>query len=101
MRAVIDYLDKPPQRYTCYGKDDFGHPYDALASEDSDGAWVRFDDMDLYMLEGFQMMRELAMRLQFAETLLLRTGINEPLFQEYAGRYPIPMQWPTSNPEAK
>ncbi|MGA7811183.1 hypothetical protein [Bradyrhizobium sp.] len=32
----------------------------------------------------------LLLRLCFAESLILRTGINEALFQEYAARYPQP-----------
>jgi len=36
-------------------------------------------------------------RAQLAETLLLRTGINDALMQEYAARFPIPV--PQTLPE--
>lgn len=35
-----------PKRYRCYGKDDLGHEYDAMAYEDPDGDWIRLADFD-------------------------------------------------------
>jgi hypothetical protein len=48
---VIDYLDKPPQRYE--------HVSGAMV-ESATGAWVKFEDMNLYMFEGGQLMQQLA-----------------------------------------
>lgn len=50
---VIDYLDKPPQRYA--------HVFQKASGsremvEDPEGDWVKFEDMDLYMFEGAQLM---------------------------------------------
>jgi hypothetical protein len=33
-------------KYRCYGKDDFGHPYDAFSMKEHDGDWVRAEDHD-------------------------------------------------------
>ena len=33
-------------KYRCYGKDDFGDPYDALSMKDPYGEWVRAEDYD-------------------------------------------------------
>lgn len=33
-------------RYACYGKDDFGHPYDALSRQDPDGEWVLHEEFE-------------------------------------------------------
>lgn len=51
-RRMIDYLDKPPQRYA--------HVFQKASGsremvEDADGDWVKFEDMDLYMFEGGQL----------------------------------------------
>jgi hypothetical protein len=54
---VIDYLNKPPQRY------DIGLEGDICGAvldvkEHPTGEWVRFEDMDLYMFEGGQLMQQ-------------------------------------------
>ena len=87
---MIDYLDKPPQRYDHVFQKNSGS---REMVEDPQGEYVKYDDMDLYMFEGSEFMKLLAERVKFAETLLLRAGVNGPLFQEYASRYPMPMQW--------
>jgi hypothetical protein len=38
-------------KYRCYGKDDFGHPYDALSMKDEYGEWVRTEDYDTLAAE--------------------------------------------------
>lgn len=38
-------------KYRCYGKDDFGHPYDALSMKDEYGEWVRAEDYDAIAAE--------------------------------------------------
>jgi hypothetical protein len=38
-------------KYRCYGKDDFGHPYDALSMKDEYGEWVRSEDYDALAAE--------------------------------------------------
>lgn len=53
----IDYLDHPPQRY--------GHVFQKASGsremvEDPEGEWVKFDDMDLYMFEGGQLLQQAA-----------------------------------------
>ena len=40
-----------PKRYRCYGKDDLGHEYDAMAYEDPDGDWIRLADFDARIRE--------------------------------------------------
>lgn len=57
---MIDYLDKPPQRYK--------HTFQKASGsremvEHTEGKWVRFDDMDLYMFEGGQLMQQAATEL--------------------------------------
>jgi hypothetical protein len=34
------------KRYSCYGLDGLGYPYDALSTEDDDGDWVTFEQYD-------------------------------------------------------
>jgi len=58
---VIDYLDKPPPRYSL--------SYDQYLA-DPCGAWVKFTDMDLYMFEGGQLMLQSAARITVLETAL-------------------------------
>jgi hypothetical protein len=36
--------DGKVRRWYCYGKDDFGHKYNALCDEESDGEYVLADD---------------------------------------------------------
>lgn len=53
-RRMIDYLDKPPQRYNIGLEGDIcGAVLDV--KEHPTGEWVRFEDMDLYMFEGGQL----------------------------------------------
>jgi len=64
---VIDYLDRPPQRWR--------HEFQKASGsremvEDSDGEWVKFDDMDLYMFEGGQLM----LRLVSSQEALLQAA---------------------------
>lgn len=47
-RRMIDYLDKPPQRWHQLGAN-------GAFVERADGEWVKFEDMDLYMFEGGQL----------------------------------------------
>ena len=52
-QSTIDYLDKPPQRYTVdfsYGRYYF--------EPNATGDWVKFADMDAYMFEGAQLMQQ-------------------------------------------
>lgn len=54
----MDYLDKGPQRYLIgAGRDQDGKPI-LVTAPDPGGEWVRFEDMDLYMFEGGQLMRQ-------------------------------------------
>ena len=55
-QQVYDYLDHPPQRYSQWCAASHGHQM----MEKPDGAWVLFKDMDLYMLEGGQLMKQMA-----------------------------------------
>ena len=58
---MIDYLDNPPQRYAVYLGD---------MVESSEGEYVKFADMDLYMFEGAQLMARAITRLRELETAL-------------------------------
>lgn len=54
---VYDYLDHPPQRYR--------HQFQKASGSremvaDGEGEWVKFEDMDLYMLEGGELMKQMA-----------------------------------------
>jgi hypothetical protein len=42
MQREVSVVDK----YRCYGKDDLGHPYDALSMKDEFGDWVRQEDYE-------------------------------------------------------
>lgn len=53
---MIDYLDKPPQRYAHVFQRNSGSREMVEASE---GEWVKFEDMDLYMFEGGQLMQRM------------------------------------------
>jgi hypothetical protein len=66
---VSDYLDKPPQRY----KHEF-QKYSGSREmvEDADGEWVKFEDMDLYMFEGGQLMTQALARLKVYEDALTK-----------------------------
>jgi hypothetical protein len=52
---VYDYLDHPPQRYELVHKSYLGD----VMEEQKDGDWVKFEDMDLYMLEGGKLMQQM------------------------------------------
>jgi hypothetical protein len=51
-QQVVDYLDHPPQRYTFTGG--------SYVTDNPRGEWVKHADMDLYMLEGGQLMQQMA-----------------------------------------
>lgn len=51
----MDYLDKPPQRYDHVFQKNSGS---REMVEDDKGEYVKFDDMDLYMFEGAQLMQQ-------------------------------------------
>jgi hypothetical protein len=64
---MIDYLDKPPQRYK--------HEFQCNSGsremvEDAEGEWVKYQDMDLYMFEGAQGMLELLKRVKEMQAAL-------------------------------
>lgn len=58
---VIDYLNKPPQRFNLIAaRNERGIIEEPLA----DGKWVKFDDMDLFMFEGGELMKKLLAKQQ-------------------------------------
>lgn len=69
-QKTVDYLDHPPQRYDLRG---------LLRIKSPTGAWVKFQDMDDYMLEGGQLMvRMVESRRELLEALkrLVRSYVN-------------------------
>jgi len=67
MSDIIDYLNKPPQRYDHVFQKNSGS---REMVEDPKGEYVRFDDMDLYMFEGAQLMQEALAKLKRYEAAL-------------------------------
>lgn len=54
-QRIIDYLDKPPQRYDLVAaRNERG----VIELTEPNGKWVKFADMDLYMFEGSQLMMQ-------------------------------------------
>lgn len=64
---MIDYLDKPPQRYDHVFQKNSGS---REMVEDPQGEYVKFDDMDLYMFEGAQLMAQAVNRIRDAESII-------------------------------
>ena len=79
-QQVIDYLDTPPKRYDMDGD---GYPI-----EKPQGEWVKFQDMDNYMLEGGGYMRVLLAERQELERLQvhLSSGGRDPTEKCYSKR---------------
>jgi hypothetical protein len=81
-RRMIDYLDKPPQRYA--------HVFQKASGsremvEDADGDWVKYEDMDLYMFEGGQLALTLVaenQRLREALKIVAEGAICPDLFPD-------------------
>lgn len=67
---VIDYLDSPPKRYEI----SVGGDRVIRWNETRDGAWVRFEDMDLYMFEGSQLIQKIVAEITHVREQL-RTAI--------------------------
>ncbi len=71
---MIDYLDKPPQRY----KHEFQKACGSREMvEDAEGEWVKFQDMDLYMFEGAQFILEAMPRIRKLEAALRKIAGND------------------------
>lgn len=67
-------------RFRCYGKDDFGHPYDALSEADEDGDWVRFEDYQR-IVDGARNLMDRAEQ----QIRVLLTMLNDADFKETKG----------------
>lgn len=52
----MDYLDTPPQRYLITAAETADGRPTVVTITDHRGEWVKFEDMDLYMMEGGQLL---------------------------------------------
>ncbi len=64
----MDYLAKPPQRYDHVFQKNSGS---REMVEDPQGEYVKFDDMDLYMFEGAELMKQAMARIAALTKLVL------------------------------
>ena len=81
-RRMIDYLDKPPQRYDLTAARNERGVIEVPAPN---GKWVKYEDMDLYMFEGAQLALTLVaenQRLREARKIIAEGTICPELFPD-------------------
>jgi len=75
-------------KYRCYGKDGFGHPYDALSMKDEYGEWVRAEDYDATAADLAGLRRE--HQRVWEEKKALEASLWDLI--DMVGRYPHPTE---------
>jgi hypothetical protein len=87
---TIDYLDHPPQRYK--------HEFQKASGSremvaDREGEWVKFEDMDLYMFEGGQLLLQASHELERFKTALRKARDTFHDFERVCKALNRPHMW--------